>query len=132
MSRIYGEDCTEFIELLINHQRSTISGHSPVELVVGRSCIGIMQEGNNEWTSVSDREKIAKEILNAKDKRLEKSNKWLRKEEYSNGEEVLLHRGNGKIDFAKIVRKKFHNAYLVIVEGNEFEVSADFLIRRHE
>ena len=132
LSRIYGEDCIEFIELLLNHQRSTISGYSPAEIVVGRTCIGIMQTGNKEWMSFTVREQIAKEILNAKDKRLEKANKGLRKEEYSNGEEVLIYRGSGEIDYAKIVRKKFHNAYLVISEGKEYEVSADFLIKRSE
>ena len=65
----------EEVELILNHQRSTVGGYSPKEIVTGISKGTIMTDFNSKFIDSSERRKIAQTILEIRDKRLQKLNR---------------------------------------------------------
>ena len=130
--KIYREHSLYWVELLLNHQRSKLSGFSPAELVTGRTGLGVMHDEKRKLMDPLQREELAKSINLGKDKRLEKKNIWLRKQEFSKGEKVLVHEGQGDIDIGIVKEKLFHDAYLVEVNNKKFHESADLLSKTEQ
>ena len=125
----YTDSSFEYIEVLLNHQRSDNSGYSPAEIITGMEDLGVLCENDKKYLTVTERERIIAQVLSKRQGRLDKKNKYLRKNEFMTGEKVQVFKSRGDIEKRNIFGKKIHNAYLVDLGGNEAIVNADLLMK---
>ena len=127
---IYGDEQIKRIEMLLNHQRSSVSGFSPAELVTGTECLGVLHNNERKYMEKDTRIEVDKKITMNRDRKLWKANKHLRNIDFSIGDEVIVFVERGVIKHGKVLQKEFHNAYLVDIEGEARKVHSDYILKK--
>ena len=119
----------EELELILNHQRSVVSGFSPKEIVTGISKGTIMTNFNDCLMDVNNRKEISSNINAIRDRKLEKLNRKRSSRIFEPGELVLVYQKTGQVELGVVKSINFHNGYDVEVAGNIRRISGDQMIK---
>ena len=115
------------VAMLLNHQRSTVSGYSPTEIVTGMTGLGIMQLQERKLTTMEDRMKNVKTIAEIREKRRAKINQKLDNRNFDKNDLVWIYDSNSLL-LGVIEEKLHHNCYMVDMDGGKRKISGDILL----
>ena len=124
------EDRTNIFKasMLINHQRSRISGYSPCEMITGTRGLGILHDSTRFKMSQEERKQNVEDVMTVRAKRREKENVKLDNRNFAPNDLVWLFE-NRSLHLGIIKEKLHYNCYIVEFRDKKRKVSGDVLLK---